>query len=40
MSATQAHETSRDTSVGKIDMKLEVDRIPVSDPDQAHAPFS
>jgi hypothetical protein len=35
MSATQTQDTSRDASVGKNDMKLEVDIIPVSDPDRA-----
>src|SRR6516162_2306425 len=35
MSATEAHDRSRGGSVGKVDMKLEVDIIPVSDVDQA-----
>jgi hypothetical protein len=35
MSATRAHDTSPDARVGKNDMKLEVDIIPVSDADQA-----
>jgi hypothetical protein len=35
MSATQAHTASREALVGKNDMKLEVDIVPVSDPDQA-----
>src|SRR5471032_1664321 len=35
MSATEAHDTSSDASVGKVDMKLEVDIIPVSDVDRA-----
>ena len=35
MSTTEAHTTSSDTSVGKIDMKLEVDIIPVSDVDRS-----
>jgi catechol 2,3-dioxygenase-like lactoylglutathione lyase family enzyme len=35
MSATEAHETSSDTSVGKVDMKLENQIIPVSDVDRA-----
>ena len=35
MSATEAPTTSRDASVGKVDMKLEVDIIPVSDVDRS-----
>jgi len=35
MSTTEAHTTSSDTSVGKLDMKLEVDIIPVSDVDRS-----
>ena len=35
MSATEAHETSSDTSVGKVDMALENQIIPVSDVDRA-----
>ena len=35
MSATEAHDTSSDTSVGKVDMKLENQIIPVSDVDRA-----
>jgi catechol 2,3-dioxygenase-like lactoylglutathione lyase family enzyme len=35
MSATEAHDTSRDASVGKVDLKLEVAIIPVSDVDRA-----
>ena len=35
MSATEAHDTSRGGSLGKVDMKLEVDIIPVSDVDRA-----
>ena len=31
MSATDVHDTSRDASVGRVDMKLEVMIIPVSD---------
>src|SRR4051794_31656362 len=34
MSATEAHDTSSDTSVGKVDMKLENQIIPVSDVDR------
>ena len=34
MSATEAHTTSGDTSVGNVDMKLEVQIIPVSDVDR------
>jgi catechol 2,3-dioxygenase-like lactoylglutathione lyase family enzyme len=37
MSATEAHEASGDTSVGKVDMKLEVQVIPVSDVDRSKA---
>ena len=36
MSTTEAH-TAGDTSIGKVDMKLEVDIIPVSDVDRAKA---
>jgi catechol 2,3-dioxygenase-like lactoylglutathione lyase family enzyme len=35
MSATEAHTAGSDTSVGKVDMRLEVDIIPVSDVDRA-----
>ena len=35
MSTTEAHDTSRDESVAKVDMKLEVDIIPVSDVDRS-----
>ena len=35
MSATEARTTSRDASVGKVDMKLEVQVIPVSDVDRS-----
>src|SRR5271170_96759 len=35
MSITEAHTTSNDTSVAKVDMKLEVQIIPVSDVDRA-----
>jgi catechol 2,3-dioxygenase-like lactoylglutathione lyase family enzyme len=35
MSTTEAPTTSSDTSVGKVDMKLEVDIIPVSDVDRS-----
>ena len=35
MSATEAHDTSRGGSVGQVDMKLEVDIIPVSDVERA-----
>src|SRR5882757_6267201 len=35
MSATEAHDTSRDASIGKVDMKLENQIIPVSDVDRA-----
>ncbi|MBO0718182.1 MAG: VOC family protein [Rhizobiales bacterium] len=31
MNATDVHDTSRDASVGRVDMKLEVQIIPVSD---------
>src|SRR5664279_4879627 len=37
MSATEAHDTSSDASVGKVDMKLENQVIPVSDVDRAKA---
>ena len=35
MSATEVHNASRDGSVGNVDMKLEVDIIPVSDVDRS-----
>src|SRR5438270_7561854 len=35
MSATDAHETSSYTSIGKVDMKLEIQVIPVSDVDRS-----
>ena len=35
MSATEVHSPSRDASVGKVDMHLEVEIIPVSDVDRA-----
>src|SRR5450755_3183018 len=35
MSATEAHDTSSDQSLGKVDMKLENQIIPVSDVDRA-----
>jgi catechol 2,3-dioxygenase-like lactoylglutathione lyase family enzyme len=35
MSTTEAHTASTDPSVGKVDMKLEVDVIPVSDVDRS-----
>jgi catechol 2,3-dioxygenase-like lactoylglutathione lyase family enzyme len=35
MSATELHNASRDTAVGTVDMKLEVQVIPVSDVDRA-----
>ena len=35
MSATEAHDASSDTSVGKVDMRLEVQVIPVSDVDRS-----
>jgi predicted enzyme related to lactoylglutathione lyase len=35
MSTTEAHDTSSDQSVGKVDMKLENQIIPVSDVDRA-----
>jgi len=35
MSATEAHTAGGDTSVGKVDLKLEVHLIPVSDVDRA-----
>ncbi len=37
MSATEEGKTSRDASVGQIDMKLEIQVIPVSDVDRAKA---
>ena len=35
MSATEVHSTSRDAAVGKVDMHLEVEIIPVSDVDRS-----
>jgi catechol 2,3-dioxygenase-like lactoylglutathione lyase family enzyme len=35
VSTTEAHEASRDAAVGEVDMRLEVDIIPVSDPDRS-----
>ena len=35
MSTTEAHDASRDLSVGNVDLKLEVQIIPVSDVDRA-----
>ena len=35
MSATESHDTSRDASIGKVDMKLENQIIPVSDVNRA-----
>ena len=35
MSTTEAHDASRDSSVGNLDLKLEVQIIPVSDVDRA-----
>jgi catechol 2,3-dioxygenase-like lactoylglutathione lyase family enzyme len=35
MSATEARDTSRDAGVGKVDMKLEIQVIPVSDVDRS-----
>jgi catechol 2,3-dioxygenase-like lactoylglutathione lyase family enzyme len=35
MSATEAHDVSSDASVGQVDLKLEVDIIPVSDVDRS-----
>src|SRR3981189_1436823 len=35
MAATELHDPGRDASVGKVDMKLEVDIIPVSDVDRS-----
>ncbi len=35
MSATEAQSTSPDARVGKVDMKLEIDTIPVSDADRS-----
>ena len=35
MSTTEAHSSSPDARVGKVDMKLEIDTIPVSDVDRA-----
>ena len=37
MRATEVHDTSRDASVGRVDMKLEVMIIPVSDVDRSKA---
>ncbi len=37
MSSTEVHSPSRDASVGQVDMKLEVQVIPVSDVDRAKA---
>jgi catechol 2,3-dioxygenase-like lactoylglutathione lyase family enzyme len=35
MSATEVHNASRDAAVGKVDMHLEVEIIPVSDVDRS-----
>jgi len=35
MSATEAHNAGRDAAVGKVDMHLEIQVIPVSDVDRA-----
>ncbi len=35
MSATQVHNAGRDAVVGKVDMKLEVQIVPVSDVDRS-----
>ena len=35
MSATEVHSPSRDAAVGKVDMKFEVQIIPVSDVDRS-----
>src|ERR1700737_3740698 len=35
MSATEEHDTSCDASIGKVDMRLEVQVIPVSDVDRS-----
>ena len=35
MNTTEAHDTSRGGTVGRVDMKLEVDIIPVSDVDRS-----
>jgi catechol 2,3-dioxygenase-like lactoylglutathione lyase family enzyme len=35
MSTTEAHTDGHDAAVGKVDMKFEVDIIPVSDPDRS-----
>jgi hypothetical protein len=35
MSTTESHDTSSDTSIGRVDMKLENQIIPVSDVDRA-----
>jgi hypothetical protein len=37
VSSSEAHDTSRDTSVRKVDLKLEVQIIPVSDVDRSKA---
>jgi len=37
MTATELHGSGHDASVGKVDMKLEVDVIPVSDVDRSKA---
>ena len=37
MTATGLHDSGRDANVGKVDMKLEIDVIPVSDVDRAKA---
>ena len=37
MSATEAHDTSSDMTIGKVDMKLENQVIPVSDVDRSKA---
>ena len=37
MSTTEAHTAGGDTSIGRVDLKLEVDIIPVSDVDRAKA---
>ena len=37
MSTTEAHIAGGDTSIGKVDLKLEVVIIPVSDVDRAKA---
>jgi catechol 2,3-dioxygenase-like lactoylglutathione lyase family enzyme len=35
MSATEVHDTSRDAAAGHVDMHLEIQVIPVSDPDRS-----